>query len=130
MFCTECGAKATDTDKFCFSCGKALRDALKTLPESSLNQTDEKYLNDAAMRKYSKLRLAATIGLCVVLSLVVNAVSFVYVLRKTFSEQNIVNIFSEIDVVQLADDLGVYDELVDALAGDVIDKDEDADEDE
>ena len=68
-----------------------------------------------AVSKYGKGRLAATIGLCVLLVIFLIAASLIFVIRNTVSEQNISDAVSEIDVFLIMDELDVYDRIIDAI---------------
>ena len=86
--------------------------------------------------EYGKVHTAITVVLCIILFFAISITSFVFVFRRTFSEENIYAIVSEIDVVTVIDELGVYDRIVDVIAGESKADDEathelaDTDEDE
>ena len=117
MFCRECGSEVSPTDKYCVRCGRDIQSSYQYM-QANVSSINGVYgASDPQIRKSGHVRIFVTIGICFFLFLFLTASSLVYVIRRTFSEENIAKVIAEIDVVLLMDDLGVYDGIVDAIAG-------------
>ena len=124
MFCSVCGSRLEEGSKYCMACGQPVQN--ESPPGGApYNSSGMSYGTPPGNRmvyhapqQYGRARLGITIALCVLLFLAASAATVVYLLRNSFSDDNIDKIISEVDVVTLLDELGLYDSIVDAIACD------------